>query len=72
MFLVIEIQKNQDGTIGVPPISTYENYNSAANKYHTVLASAAISNLPSHSCIIVDDTGTLIIGDTFAHDASAE
>ena len=56
MFIVIELQTNQDGTIGnlVTPCDTWEQ---AQATYHQILASAAISDVPKHSATILRDDG---------------
>ena len=64
-YLVIEIQKAVDGTIAVPPVATYDNLFDALSKYHTVLAAAAISEVPVHTCVILNDVGQEIRMDSY-------
>lgn len=56
-YIVLEIQKFQDGTIAVPPIDTYDSYFDALARYHTILATAAVSDVPVHSALILNDVG---------------
>ena len=66
-YLVIEIQKAADGTIAVPPINTYDNLFDALSRYHTILASAAISQVPVHTACVLNEVGQEIRLDSFNH-----
>lgn len=66
-YLVIEIQKSSDGTIAVPPIGSYDNFFDAMSAYHTILASAAISQVPVHTALILNEVGQEIRLDSFNH-----
>lgn len=68
-YVVIEIQKFADGTVAIPPASTYDTFFEAASRYHTILAAAAISELPVHTAMILTDTGAQIRMDTFNHES---
>lgn len=70
-YIVIEIQKYADGTIAVPPINTYATFNEAAQRYHTILAAAAVSSVPVHSAVMMTDTGIQVRLDTFDHTTDA-
>ena len=63
-YVVIEIQKLQDGTISTI-VTQHPNLKEALNKYHTVLAYAALSDLPRHSCAILDEAGFTVRNETF-------
>ena len=67
MFIVIEIQYN--GTTAATIATSYQTKNEANAKYHTVLAAAAVSSLPVHSAIIIDETGHLIKSEFYRHSA---
>lgn len=71
-YLVIEIQKYADDSIGIPPIATYDSFQEAASRYHTILASAAISNIPLHSALILNEAGQKIKLDNYQHDVIEE
>lgn len=66
-YVVIEIQKFSDGTIAVPPVNTYDSFFDAASRYHTILAAAAVSEVPVHSAVMLTETGQQIRLDTFNH-----
>lgn len=67
-YLVIEIQKASDGSVAVPPIGTYDNFNSAAAAYHSILATAAVSSVAIHSAVILTETGQMMGLDSFNHE----
>lgn len=71
-YIVIEIQKASDGTISVPPVATYDTFFSAMAAYHTILASAAVSQVPVHTAVVLTDTGQQIRLDSFNHTASPD
>lgn len=65
MFIVMEIQKGASvSTI----VNTYETRNEAEQKYHTVLAYAAVSSVPQHSAVMLDDDGSYIKSEVFVHE----
>ena len=66
MFIVIEIQTNADNTVG-NSVWAFADENQAFQKYHTVLAAAAVSALPVHSCVILRNDGIQIAGQSYKH-----
>ena len=70
-YLVIEIQKNTDGVVG-NFVWTYTNINEAESKFHSVLASAAISTLPVHSCALLNESGFVIKSQSYNHEVELE
>ena len=56
MYIVIELQKNEKGVVS-NIVSDYATLAEAESKYYTILASAAVSNVPVHSAVIVSDEG---------------
>jgi len=70
-YLVIEIQTNTDGTVG-NLVFAYDNRNEAESKYHAVLAAAAISALPMHTCDLIQADGVLLARQCYTHEAEME
>lgn len=65
MFIVMEIQKsNTVSTL----VNSYETRNEAENKYHTILAYAAVSSLPKHSATMLTENGEYIKSECFEHE----
>ena len=58
-YLVIEIQTAQDGTVS-NLVSAYDTRNEAESAYHTVLAAAAVSELPCHAAVLMTNEGFVL------------
>ena len=70
MYIIFEIQTNTDGTIGTL-VNTAETRNQAESIYHQVLASAALSNLPRHACVLMTNEGFQLMSQCYHHEATA-
>ena len=68
-YIVIEIQKFDTGAVSTPAWA-YDNENSAWSKYHTVLSAAAVSQLPVHSAVIMNESGYCIEHKCYEHPQS--
>lgn len=66
-YVVIELQTNADGTLG-NLVYQYTDRRAAENKYHTILAAAAISSLPVHSAVMLTNNGQLLASDYYTND----
>ena len=72
IFIVLEIQSTGE-TASVIPWSYKDDYEGAMAKFHTILAAAAVSTVPIHSAVIIDDQGNVIkAAETFRHVAGGE
>lgn len=65
-YIVVEIQTNADGTVGTL-VSTFNDRNLAESQYHTVLAAAAVSTLPMHSCVLLQNDGRQLAKEFYMH-----
>lgn len=66
MFIVIELQKNAEGVVS-NIVTAFGTQAEAESHYHTVLAAAAISELPVHSAIIVSEEAFPIMRQCYKH-----
>ena len=66
MYIVIEIQTNADDTVGTI-VNSYADYYQASSAYHTALAGAAISSLPTHSCALLTEEGDVVEHKFYKH-----
>lgn len=66
MYIVIEIQTNPNGTVG-NIVTAYATKDLAFQKFHTILAAAAVSSLPVHAAVILDNKGLQIAAQAFEH-----
>lgn len=68
-YVVIEVQKFENGSMSTPAYA-YEDLNQAEAKYHAILASAAVSALPVHSCILISEEAFPLRNECFKHTAT--
>ena len=67
MYIVIEIQtSNTVATL----VSSYEDRNQAESKYHQILTAAALSSVPKHSAVLMNDVGQTIKNETYIHEVT--
>lgn len=65
-MIILEIQHSNDGT-NATLVNSYTDQSVAEQKYHTVLAAAAVSNVDVHSAVMLDDMGNRIKGESYYH-----
>ena len=70
MYIVIELQTNADGAIG-NIVTTYNSREQAFSKYHTILSAAAVSAIPCHAAVILDNKGMQIAAQCFEHEVKS-
>ena len=66
MYIVIELQTSEQGTVG-NFVWSFSDQNQAFSKYHSVLASAAVSSVAIHSCVILRNDGLQIAAQSYKH-----
>ena len=67
MFFIIELQTFQNGASS-SIVQSAETLQQAKSIYHTVLASAAISELPAHAATLLTNMGALIASECYTHE----
>ena len=65
-YIVIELQTNSDGTVG-NIVTAYDSRDEAESHYHTVLAAAALSTLPTHAAVLMASDGGYIDAKCYRH-----
>ena len=65
-YITIELQTNNGQTANI--VTAYDNLPQAQNKYFTILAAAALSNIQQHAAVILDETGMLVAQQCFTHE----
>lgn len=68
-YIVIELQVNVGGAVS-NLVYAYTDRQQAENKYHTILAAAAVSGLPCHSAVMIAEDGTPIQHQCYRHDVA--
>lgn len=66
-YIVIEIQKLSSDTESSCITTSFNDLNQAMNKYHQILAAAAISVVYKHSAVLLSDDGTWMKSESFEH-----
>lgn len=65
-YIVIELQTNTDGTVG-NLVYSYTDRNEAEQKYHLILSSAAVSQLPAHAAVLLTGDGRMLASQCYRH-----
>lgn len=63
MYIVTELQTNGETTVVLN--YTYTDKNTALQQYHTILASAAVSQVEVHTAFIVNELGLVEYRESF-------
>ena len=66
-YIVIELQTNADGTVG-NIVTSHDTRQAAESKYHLVLSSAAVSQLPEHAAALIDSQGGILEARCYQHE----
>ena len=69
VYIIIEIQKMNNGSCAVVPPTTYTDQRIAEQAYHTALSYAAVSQVDVHSVVMLNDVGERLKGETYYHGA---
>ena len=70
MYMIIEIQKQADGSGAFPPVVQRADWNEALSAYHSICASAAISSVPKHIVLLLNDDGEIMNREICRHTIS--
>lgn len=70
-YLVVELQTNADGTYASLK-DQYDDLSIAEQKYHMVLAAAAVSSCKIHAAVLLDFSGRLLKREQYTHEVQSE
>ena len=65
-YILIELQTNADGTVG-NIVTAYDSYDQAESAWHSVLAAAAVSTLPVHAAVLINNCGEVVESRHYEH-----
>lgn len=65
-YIVIELQKNAEGQVS-NIVTEHPTLPEAESKYYSILAAAAVSDIPVHSAIIVSEEGFPVKNNCYKH-----
>lgn len=68
-YIVIELQTLSGGSVA-NIVTAHDTINEAQSKYHGVLAAAAISNIPVHAAVLLDNHGMVLETYAFEHETA--
>lgn len=71
MFFVIELQRTDSDNVPYL-ITAHKTKDEAEQKYHLVLSAAAVSEVPIHSAVMIDDSGISIKNETYVHGSTED
>lgn len=66
MYIVVELQKNTEGVVS-NLVTAHDTLAEAESKFYSILASAAVNNVPVHSAIIVSEEGFPVKHQCYKH-----
>ena len=66
MYIVIELQKNAEGVVS-NLVTSHNSLPEAESKFYSILAAAAVSNIPVHSAILVSEEGFPVKNHCYKH-----
>lgn len=69
MYIVMELQTTGKTTATLT--NAYTDKNTAYQKYHTILAAAAVSTVEIHTAVIMNEYGIVEARETFTHETEA-
>ncbi len=72
MYIVLEIQEEQDGIVRVLEPAYFEEQAKALQKYYTVLSYAVMSELAKHAAMIVTTDGQVYKSECYYHTPEPE
>ena len=66
-YIVMELQTAADGTVA-NLVSQFDDRLAAESTYHSILAAAAVSQLPIHAAMIFTNDGTMVMSSYYVHE----
>lgn len=65
MYILVELQTTNGTTANI--VTAYQDILSAESAYHSVLASAAVSQVEIHAAALLDERGNLLKREFYRH-----
>lgn len=65
-YIVIELQTAADGTVA-NIVTAYDTQLQAESAYHSILAAAAVSSVPSHAAVMLGSDGDYMDAHCYEH-----
>lgn len=58
-YVILELQTDASGSTAAPPLKTEKEYNKAVQSFHQTAAAAAVSSVPVHTVVLLNETGVV-------------
>lgn len=71
MYIVIEIQTAANGLVSTI-VTQHSDANDAYAQFHSILAAAAVSELPQHAAVILYNNGNMVRSEHYTHEIATE
>lgn len=65
-YIVVELQMDTNGNVA-NIVTSHDDLPHAESTYHSILAAAAISDIPKHSATIISEEGFNVKNQCFVH-----
>lgn len=65
-YIVVELQKNKDGAVA-NLVTEHSTLAEAESKFYSILAYAAIGDIPVHSAVIISEEGFPVKNQCYKH-----
>lgn len=65
-YILIELQTSADGTVG-NIVTAYDSRDAAESAWHSALAAAAVSTLPVHAAVLINNGGEVVESRCYRH-----
>ena len=67
MYIILEIQEQEQGSVPATLTYTAETLDEAKSKYHSILQYAAASTIYRHSAVVIDTNGKYLARECYEH-----
>ena len=64
-YILLEIQASNDAASTIA--TAFDTLNEANSRYHTILAAAAVSSVPTHTAVLLSEDGKLLKSECYRH-----
>ena len=69
MYIFVEMQTSEDHSVtAIPPINTQTDWHEAEATFHQLCAAAAVSPVPLHTVLMLDEYGNTIRAEHYEHE----
>ena len=67
MYIVIEIQTNNEGETAIAPVKTFTEQSTALQEFFQTVAYAVVSTLQIHTVVLMTADGNIIRKEVYRH-----